>query len=322
MKVFTHAPTIASSPRTRQNPPAQDAYHPPVDWWQLGEDRLSTQQLLKSNQVDTTGVQASYHYKLEASDEHSGKPRNILAAAAAGAAVGAVTAGGGATVLAIIGEFLSILNPYSRGSGINTGFVLGAAALGAAVGGVVGGAGMLEQGRLEDQAGTVIEGRLRSEIQPDGSNRLAFYPGGSVDRRVDVNAYAQTDELPEVPIEPRAWWKDSLVGAGLGAALAPGTMVPLVGIFAPAAVGYQAGDALTDGEAYGQVLGAAAGIGVTAGTIWAGNTLGLVKGFGIMAGATGAVGAALAPVVLPKMRQRTAEQELISQQWWHKPPQP
>lgn len=322
MKVQTAGSTIVS--QRFSQPPAQrpEQYHPPVDWWQVGDERLSTQDLLTSGKVTPAGVGGSYHYKLEESDNDSGKPRNVLAGIAAGAAVGAVVTTGGAAVLAIGIEFLSLLNPYSRGSGIGNGFFIGAAALGGIMGGIAGGAGMLEQGKIEEELGTSIQGTLRSETQPDGSSRIAFYPGSSVTQRIDVNEYAQSQELPEVTVDSQAWWMDSLKGAGVGAALGAGVLVPLVGVLAPAAVGSTVGGALTDGEAYGQVLGGAAGIGVTAGTIYAINTAGLAQGLGMAAGAVGAVGAVAGPMVLPRMRQEAAEEAQLATQWWHRSESP
>ncbi len=318
MKVQTAGPAILS--KTLNQPPAQrpEQYHPPIDWWQLGEDRLSTQELLSSGRVTAAGVSGSYHYKLEESDD-SGKPRNVLAGAAAGAAMGGVVTTGGAAVLAIIGEFLSVLNPYSRGSGLGSGFFIGAAAIGGLAGAIIGGAGMFEQGRLEEEMGTAISGTLRAETQSDGTSKIAFYPGSSVTERIDVNEYAQSQQLPDVSVEEQAWYMDSLKGAGVGAALGAGVVVPLVGVFAPAAVGYAAGGALSDGEAYGQVLGGALGVGVTAGSIYAVNTLGFAKGLGLGAGVVGAVGAVAGPVVLPRMRQMAAEEAQLSTQWWHRP---
>lgn len=297
---------------------ASSQHRPEEDWWQLGADRFETSQLLGSGRVPTLGVEASYHFKL-GPDETTDKPRNVLAGAAAGAAVGAVVGGGGAALMAVAGEILSVLlsGPYYRGGGGSAeAFILGAAAVCAVAGGVLGATGMLAGGKDHDENGSVVRGLLRSEPQTDGTSRIAFYPGGDVRNRIDLNEYARATELPEVDVPAQAWWKDSLKGAGVGAAAGPALFVPLAGVLAPAVVGAKVGDALSGGEAYGGVLGAAAGIGVTAGSIVAMNSLGIGPGLALVSGVTGLAGAALGPVVLPTMRHRDAEAAQLENQWW------
>lgn len=65
----------------------------------------------------------------------------------------------------------------------------------------------------------------------------------------------------------------------------------------------------------GRLIGAATGEAVTAGTIVAGTQSGL-PGVALAAGITVLTGAALGPVVLPKVRQAAAEDAKWGDQWW------
>ncbi len=319
MIVSNFAPTQPAAAPTRQ-PVVEDQphYRPPIDWWQIGDERLSTDEILQDGLLPAEGVWASYHYKLEEGSD-SDQPRNVLASIAAGAAMGGGIGFAGAGALAIVGEFMSLLlsGPYYRGSGIGTGFLIGGAVVGAVLGGIAGGAGSFEPGRAEDELGVSVRGTLRSELQADGSTNVAFYPGSSVTNRIDVNQYAEAEELPEVEAERKPAWLDALKGAGIGAAAIPAQVVPLLGVFLPAYLAGTAGTSLAGGETYGSVLGGAAGLGVTAGSIYALNNFG---GWGVaaVAGATAVAGGLLGPSVFSAMRQQEAELAQLEGQWWHR----
>jgi len=102
-------------------------------------------------------------------------------------------------------------------------------------------------------------------------------------------------------------------GAAIGAATPLATFIPLVGLAAPAFVGYTAGSALHES---GGMLGAAVGVGVTGGLIAAANSSIGLAAFPVAAGVGAVAGAALGPVVLPRLRQMEADDAVTQGQWW------
>lgn len=290
-------------------PSVKTDLRPNVEWWEANGQRFdSTADLVKSLPLPATGVEATYHFRDKATYTAEDARTDTINGAVAGAGVGGLVVGGGAVALNVMSGILTILTAGFLGGPTFVGIAL-PALVGAAAGAVIGAFSGRSGGKEAFEQGTSISGQLAS-----GATGPTFYVGGQLSNAVDLSSYATAQPIPAAsPVPAVPAWKDALKGAGIGAATPLATWIPIVGLAAPAFVGYAAGKAL---HPSGGALGAAVGVGATAGLIAAANGMVGLAVFPV-ASAVGAVaGAALGPVVLPRIRQEEADDAVTRGQWW------
>ena len=147
-------------------------------------------------------------------------------------------------------------------------------------------------------------------------DKAAFYPGGNLDKEVDLKSYQDAPVAPVVEgrqPEPQNALKNTLKGAGIGAACA----LPLVSYVLPTVAGVRAGQVLGDGRtSLGAGVGVIAGAAATVGGIMAWSQLGVTGGL-IAAGGLALTGAALGHKYFSeKAKQEAAPARDFGQQWW------
>lgn len=306
---MTLAQATAPRPTTLPSRPIK----PDVESWEAGGQRYaSTADLVSRATLTADGLPATYSFQT-AADLRDTRLDKVVGGAAVGAAVGAVAGGG----IAFMGGVLRLLEQFAfHGSGSAVpvlGLVVGTAAVGAAIGAFAGTQTPVAETHQ-------IHGTVRAEHQADGSTKPVFYQGDDLNRKVDLAAYAQAQAAPAATVADVPWWKDSLVGAGAGAA-ASGLAIFGFGIgqLGVVAGGAHLGRGLAGGRTWGTALGATAGFGAVAGTIAAGQ----VAGFpGILATGAGlaVTGALVGPLVGPRVRATEADAARYGSQWWNQQP--
>lgn len=304
----------ASLPRplltaTSAAPVLKTDIRPNVEWWEVNGQRFdSTADLVKSGSLPASGADATYHFRDKAQFTEADTRQAVVDGAISGAGIGALVLGGGALALNVVAGIFTVFTGGLFGMPAFVG-VLAPALVGAAAGAVIGSASAPKMAREAFEQGTVISGKL-----VPGAAGPTFYVGGQIDSSIDIGSFAKAQPAPAAPPVPDVpKWMDALKGAGLGAATPLSLWIPLVGMIAPTAVCAAAGRAIHKG---GGSLGAAVGVGVTAGVIAAANSpLGLTA-FPIAAGVGAVTGAVLGPVVFPRIRQAEAEDALTQGQWW------
>lgn len=205
------SPTLpAAKGQTAEDAGQEKAIRPETDWWSAGGTRYeSTSDLLVGATIPAEGLQASYSFQRDI-DKLDTRIDRILGGAAVGA-VGGLVLGGGMTLIAGVVSILEQMAFYGSSSMPVAGLLLVPTIAGAAVGAL---AGNSEPGDPTQMLG----GTIRREVQADGSSKTFFYKGDNLNQKVDLEEYAQA-ELPTPPkVEDVPLWKDSLMGAGAGAA--------------------------------------------------------------------------------------------------------
>lgn len=282
---------------------------PNVEWWEVnGQHFDSTADMVKNASLPPTGLDATYHFRDKTTYTPEDARHDTINGLVGGAGAGALIGGAGALALNLVAGVFTIFTGglFGMPAFVSVGLP---ALVGAGIGAVIGAVEGRKGGKEDFEQGSQISGKV-----VPGTAGPTFYVGGHLDNAVDMASFATAQPAAAAPpVAPVAKWKDALKGAAIGAALPFTVFVPLLGIFIPAAVGARAGAALTP---RGGMLGAAAGVGITAGSIAAGHTSLGVTGLAIGAGVGAAAGALLGPVVLPRMRQAEAEDGVTRGQWW------
>lgn len=174
---------------------AGDPVRPAVDWWDAAGTRYAaTDELIRNFKpnADGTTQPATYHWRQETTPPPAAR---TLWPAVKGLAVGAL-AGIGGVIFA--GVPAASWGPWMACFGV-AGAVLFAVA-------------SVHQAKSEARAaaehyenGTVVQGRLAADPQPDGQH-VVFYVEGDVDSKVDLNEYATARPGPVDETNP-PWWE-------------------------------------------------------------------------------------------------------------------
>lgn len=324
MQIQTFKPRVASRANntTEQTKPEQSQTKPLTERWTVdGASFSSTEALVDKLGPDFDKKAATYTYTTSAPEapfQGSEKIKNAMGMGiygAIGGAVGGAVVGGGLAFLSGVGSVLNGLMGGSMGSGAGTAILTVPIAIGATLGaGFAGHAGYNAQPESGERS---VEGFLKVEGQ-----EVSFYPGGRVDREVDLNAYkeATTPPLTKPTAEPQDKTKNTLKGAAVGAGLMVGAVVPVVGLGAGAVVGNQVGEAFGDKRtALAPALGTLAGVGVTAGIFGALSTWSQTGNWTVAAGlglGLGVAGAAVGHKVFSDMANQAPSRN-YGEQWWN-----
>lgn len=317
--VIMNVPSTAGAQVTSKSDSTGDtSLKPPVDWWQVGATRYdSTADMINAIPSGSDPIPATYSFcESNAVSTPPSKLADTFAKTAIGAAAGAAVGGGGALGLNILATIGTI---FTAGAfGMPNFLPIGWAALiGGGIGAAIGlGTALFGKGDSAMPTSSIY-GIVMKQATPTGE-QVKFYPNQNMLKGINMNDYAKAVEPPPVgPVPPKPWYRDALVGAGYGAAGSLGSLIPLVGLIAPTGYAASLGSKATGGTLAGGVGGAAAGLAATVGTYAAINLMGW-QGLLLAAGTSTLAGAALGPVVFPRVRQNEAEEAKWGDQWWRR----
>lgn len=196
---------------TAPPPPASSAagsgdIRPAVEWWEVGDARYdSTADLLKGCTLGANGTPATYHWRQETS---FGAPEKWSAArdgAVTGAFTGAMLGGMLGIGVNIVGFIGTVMTAGMLGVFGGVG-LLAPIAIGAVGGAVIGALSGPKNAEAHFHTGTLVDGQLQPEPQPDGSTHLAFYVNGQVSEKVDLERYAQASPGQPPASGDQPWW--------------------------------------------------------------------------------------------------------------------
>lgn len=298
------------SPQTEE----EKLTRPVSEKWVVGETTYAdTSELLSQLKLDSDNVDAVFHYKKQdeqAPFTQSEKLKNAFGGAVGGAAAGVLGGGllaGGMAILGFLGDLASVVTRGS-GSGITSSALMIPLIGGALIGAASGAVSSYKQ-TSEPETNTV-SGTLGQQ-----NGKLVFYPKGDVKKKVDLEAFnqAETPELKVPEQEEVSVVAETLKGAGAGVLLAPASFIPAAGIAMPFIWGADIGDKLNRGRtSMPGALGALAGLGAAAGSIYAATQHGWT-GLAVAAGTLGIAGA----VVGNQLAKAPAFAERdFGSQWW------
>lgn len=307
-------PTTCTPPQGRSTVaptspgPSNTAFHPSIDWWQVGNTRYdSTDSLLKSCDPGANGTAATYHFRTvptytrsDAVWDHVG---GTLAGAAVGGLIGAV---GMMTLQAASNLFLCCGNPADPA-------IMGCGVVGSALGAFVGALAGHADSQYRRINGNTIEGRITRESTPEGCT-TKFSSNHDPHRAADLLQYSRATAIPAPPEDRRSPWMDALKGTLIGAATPIVSVLP-IGCFAPTVLGIMAGGSADTQPRRGRVLGGILGTAITLATWTATIHQNPTLLLGTFAACT-LGGAAAGPIVLPKIRKDMAVASMEAQQWW------
>lgn len=204
-----------------QNAPQTAMARPPREHWSTGAqatlpdfqtDKLvTTSDLLKqTSDVPEAGMPAVYSFQRDCSLMKPATAGEYGKAALTGAAVGAAVGVGGALALGVVGTIFAVFTAGFFGGppALSLGVPAG---IGAALGAGIGAMNVRSEHQDYPHYGESLQGTLRSEYGPDGQKHLQFHPHGQLDRKVDLEKYAQAPiiaDAGEPGDQATQWWQE------------------------------------------------------------------------------------------------------------------
>lgn len=200
------SPVAAPTAQTAPAPRATEDVRPNVEWWEVGDQRFdSTADLVKAYVPPKAGVPALYHWRQETSFGAPEKRRAVLDGAKQGALMGGIIGGVfgvGMNILGVIGTVLTggMLGVFGGVS------LVAPALICAGVGAVIGALEGPSNAKARFDTGTLVDGQLQTEVQPDGTSHLVFYVDDRASEKVDLNAYQNARPGAPSAGGDQPWW--------------------------------------------------------------------------------------------------------------------
>lgn len=301
--------------------PKSEQHKPLTESWTVnGETYQSTTELFEK-MGNAENVDAVYSYTTQdAETPFSTKERlmnmtgDALLMGAGGAALGGL-AGAGLTVLSAVGGVINAIGG-GRMTSVGDGLLLIPVALGAGAGLVTGAVNGYRRAAPYREGG-----ELSGKLSKSDDNAF-FYPGGRVDKKVDLKQHEQatTPDVQPAKFGESKPFKNAALGAVGGAA---GVGMSILGpvVLATPIAGATVGASLENRTTLGAGLGTAAGIATAAATLYGVNQAWGYPGanylpLALLTGGMAVGGALLGDKVITGFESVPAQRD-YGQQWWN-----